>query len=229
MKRACIPAAVLLFFLAVSSGLQAQAVSTACTVGKDRVTLGFGMAGTAFEGLFIDTGTVIEDYLYLGVGWNLKFGTLGEAPLQESVIRGVCALPVLTQDDIIPVSFILTAIYEKINSSGAYLDTEGLIRTGTGYEAAVDLYRDFAVGSGFTLRTVLSGVYTAGVLITEPLVGTTGTTTTERYARYLYGIKLGVLYKLEDRLVLSFAVNGHMDESFGIHYGAVFGIASAGK
>lgn len=227
MKKACVPMVFAFLLVFTVSGLSAQALSTASTGGKNRVAIGVGMVGAAFEGLFLDTGTVIEDYLYLGVGWNLKAGTLEGEAMQQSMIRGMCGIPVLTQDDVIPVSFLLTGIYEKISTTSDYLDTQLLIRTGTGYEAAVDLYRDFTIGSGFLLRTVLSGVYASGVIITEPVVGSVGSAVTERYTDYLYGLKLGVLYNLQDRLVLSFVINGHLDGAFGIHYGAVFGISAA--
>jgi len=220
---------LMFLFILAGAGLFAQALPSATALGGNRVSIGVGMAGAAFEGLFIDIGTVVEDYLYLGVGWNLEFGTLEGEAMQQSMIRGVCGVPVLSQDDVIPVSLLLTGVYEKINTNGTYLDEQELIRTGTGYRAEVDLYRDFSIGSGFTLRTTVSGVYASGAIITEPLVGTEGTTTTDRYTTYLYGLKLGVLYELENRLVLSLAVNGHLDEAFGIHYGAVFGIAASEK
>ena len=228
MKKIVITA-VLLFSLFVPGAVShAQSLTTASAGGGNRVALGFGMAGSSFEGLFIDTGTVIEDYLYLGVGWNLKYGDLGGSAMQQSMIRGVCSLPVLSQDEVMPVSFLLTGVYEKINSTGDYLDASELIRTGTGFKAAVDMYRDFPFGEGLVLRTDLSGIYSSGVLLTESAVGaeTEVSPTQERYSEYLYGFKLGILYTLEDRLGLGVTVNGHLDGAFGVHYGVIFSIFS---
>lgn len=214
---------LLLFILILpATVLSAQALPSATALGGNRVSIGFGMENIAFEGLYVDTGTVIEDYLYIGVGWNLKLGTLEGESMQQSMLRAFCGLPVISQDDVVPLSFLLTGVYEKINTTSAYLDTAELIRTGTGFQAAADLYRDFALNGGFTLRMVLSGVYASGVILTESVGYTEVTPVTEPYTEYLYGLKVGILYNLEERLGLGLTATVHLDGAFGIHYGAVF-------
>ena len=148
--------------------------------------------------------------------------------MQQSMLRGRVSVPIIAQDDVIPISFLLTGVYEKINTTSDYLETNELIRTGTGYQAAVDLFRDFALLKGLTLRTGLSGVYAAGVIITESMIGAESAVQAEQdhYIEYLYGLKLGVLYALDESLVVGLALNGHLDTDFGIHYGLVVNIST---
>ncbi len=218
----------MLILMSFCGAAYAQSLTTATAGGGNRVAVGIGMVGSSFEGFSIDTGTVIEDYLYLGVGWNLQHGDLGGSEMQESMIRGMCTLPVLTQDEVIPVSFLLTGVYEKINTISEYLDDSDLLRTGTGFKAAVDMYQDFSFGEGFYLRTVLSGVYSSGVLLTESAVGAAEevSPTQERYTDYLYGFKLGIIYNLVDHLGLGMTFNAHMDGDLEAHYGVAFTISA---
>lgn len=228
MNKIKLTSVAILLLLMAAPFATAQSLSTASGGSGNQFALGFGMTYTVIEGLFIDTGTVIENYLYLGVGWNLKQGTLGVLPMQQSMLRGRVGIPIITQDDVIPFSFLLTGVYEKINTTSDYLETAELIRTGTGYEAAVDLFRDFALRKELTLRIGFSGIYAAGVIITESVIGAEADVPAEleRYVEYLYGIKTGVLYALDKRLIIGLTLNGHMDADFGIHYGLVVNIST---
>jgi hypothetical protein len=206
----------------------AQALPTVAGTGGNQVSIGIGMVNAGFEGLFIDAGTVVEDYLYLGLGWNLKYGQLGGDSMQESLIRGTFGIPILRQDEVIPLSFVLTGSYQKISTTGDYLEANELIRSGTAYTIAVDAYRDFRIMEALVLRPGLSGVYDAGVIITESIIGAASPVAAaqDRYVHYLYGIKVGVLLELDERLVLGTALNGHLDSEYAFHYGLIFNISS---
>jgi len=144
------------------------------------------------------------------------------------MLRGVCSIPVLAQDSVIPITFLLTGVYEKIGSSSEYLDTAELVRSGTGYRVAIDVFRDFVIMKGISLRAGLSGTYASGTIITESVIGssTPVSAVLEQYVDYLYGIKIGILYTIDKRLVLGASLNGLLDADFGIHYGFVFNISS---
>lgn len=212
------------------SGLSAaaQPLPAMAGAGGNQVSIGIGMVNTEFEGLFIDAGTVVEGYLYLGLGWNLRYGQLAGDSMQESFLRGICGIMVLRQDEVIPISFFLTGSYEKISTTSDFLESNELLRTGTGYLIAIDAYRDFRLMDGLVFRPGLSGIYSAGVMLTESIIGAASpaNVSQDRYAKYLYGIKLGLLFELDERLVLGTALNGHLDSEYVVHYGLIFNIMS---
>lgn len=220
-------AVTILLLLTVQSGF-GQSLSSGTGGGGSTVAIGAGMAGASFEGVFIEAGTVIEEYLYLGIGWNLQFGLLEGEVLQASVIRGLCTVPIISQDEFMPFSFLLTGVFEKINTESAYLDAQELIRTGTGYKAAVDMVKDFPLSEEVRLRLSLSGVYSSGVMISEAAAGAAGEVAPvqERYDSYLYGLKAGFLARFNEGVVFSMHFNGHLDDSYLFHYGLIFSVSA---
>lgn len=224
-----LPAALLLMFLLLPGALlSSQALATATGAGGSQVAIGAGMVNTGFEGLFIEAGVVIEEYLYLGIGWNLGFGAIEEEEAKDSIIRGVCTIPIISQDDYRPFSVLLTGVFEKISTESAYLDANGLIRTGTGYQAAVDLVKDFRGGEGVLFRSALSGAYSSGVLITEPAVDSVAADdpVQERFTMYLYGVKFGLHTAVNEGMMFGMNFSGQLDDDYRFHYGLIFSVSA---
>lgn len=216
-----------MFLITATAGF-GQSLSSATHASGSSVSLGAGMVGASFEGIAIEAGTVIEDYLYLGIGWNLQYGQLEGEALQNSIIRALCSVPLISQDEYMPLSFLLTGVFEKFAGESAYLDANELIRTGTGYKAAIDMVKDFTLSEEVKLRLTLAGVYSSGVMITESIAGAASPVTPlqDRYDSYLYGIKAGFLARFNEGVVFGMHFNGQLDENYLFHYGMTFSVTS---
>jgi len=105
-----------------------------------------------FEGVGIVPGYSIAGILDIGFDLGYTLGEIGGSIASELGIGFAYRAHVLKQSPRIPLSLQIMGSYGLVNVSSEYLDTNDLIRRGTGYTIGVDLSRNFRLTSYWLLR-----------------------------------------------------------------------------
>jgi len=193
------------------------------------LTISAGMDNTAFEGLGLKAGFVIEDFLFIGGDWNMDFITLGEKPGRE-IYLGICATAALLKaDEFFPVSCNVTGSFRKISFTGAYLEENEYVKSGTGFSVEGDIFRDFSLSIPGFIRAGITGGYTSSTYTTEPAGGLSDYSEKqfEENINYWYGLIAGASFVVTEKMVLSVELRGSLDKDFHILYGPAVSIAGS--
>lgn len=192
------------------------------------LSISASLDNTSFQGAEINTGIIIEDFLYLGVDLGIDSHTIEDIPAQELQLGILLIAAVLQQDEVFPVSCTVSGSFRKNNFKSDYLTENDLSKAGTAYSIGLDVFRDFPLTPTFAFRVGLTGSYLSHSYTIEPDTGvsTYEDRTFEKNIDYLYGITTGISFDITEKVMLTFDIKACLDSNFHIIYGPSFSISS---
>jgi hypothetical protein len=192
------------------------------------ISLGFSMENLSAGLLEARAGVVLEDFLGMGVLWGLGFENVGGSPANDIAVGIWADAALLREDELIPVSVHLTAAFEKSRTSGAYLESNDLMMSSTGYTIGIHAARTFSLSDTWSLTPSLTARYLFTTVTTEAIPGSGSTfdTLIESAAEYEYGLDVVAAALLNEAIALEFGAFLHLNDSFDFLYGPVVGLAT---
>lgn len=196
----------------------------------DGQELGFSleMNGIALTSISVDPGLSLEDFLYLGLDWDLGWSEIGGEPAQEVKLGLLCRGLLLEQKDAIPLNVRISGSFQKITFISDYLDTNDLKKSGTGFSVTTEIFRSLQLSKRFAMQFGVVGRYRSYSYVTEPDTGTTDPTlkTFEDTMDYLYGFQGGFSVAFTKNFLLFFNIDLAVNQDYEFIYGPTLGIVS---
>ncbi|MBT3275516.1 MAG: hypothetical protein HN368_20335 [Spirochaetales bacterium] len=189
------------------------------------ISIAFNMDNLTPANAELRAGLDLEGFLLLGILWDLGFTTEGGDSATELAVGVWTSANLLSEENGLPISFGVSGDFRKMRTLSTYLDTNDLVKSGSGYKIGAVLSKNFPINETSSLDLALDGFYQFDTYTLEARAGSgiTFETQISPYTNYTYGITATYVNVLAEDIAISYRLAIHLDKNLRFIYGPGFG------
>ena len=221
MQKSIFRALTTFLFSLVVTSQAATAQSAFLDKGKNGkgVEIRAGLSGLSFEefeGVSVDlvgitAGYAIEGLIEMGLDLNTNLGSIQKTGEDIIDVALLLSVPVLIQDDRIPLSCRINGSYGRSGYFSDALENNGLSKNGTAVSIGADIYTrvQFIASTSFVIG--VEGMYEFHTIVTETSADSYSTVEKESMLRF--GVIAGIALQSKDGIAFSLNAKILFDEN----------------
>lgn len=188
------------------------------------VSIGFSMDNITASSVGLRAGLDLEEFVSLGVLWEMGFTSEGKEPATELGVGVWTDAVLLSEENDLPVTFIVHGEFLKTRILSSYLEDNALVKSGTGYLLGAAVSRRFILSETSVLGAEIDGWYQFHTYTLEAEAGsgidfeTRITPSTD----YFYGLSGTYEMTLAENMTIALGLNVHLNSQLHIFYGPQF-------
>ena len=188
------------------------------------VSIGFAMDNISAHRADLRAGLNLEQFVSLGILWNMGFAGEGDEPATELAVGVWTDAKLLSEDNNLPVTFVVRGEFLKTRFLSAYLDDNDLVKSGTGYRIGAAVSRKFTISDTSGLNVALDGRYEFDTYTLEAAAGSQTTIETQitPSTDYFYGLAVEYEMRVAGNMALAFGLQLYLNSDLHIFYGPRF-------
>jgi len=185
------------------------------------VSLGFSMDNISASGLELRAGLDLEEFIALGVLWDMGFSSEGGEPATELGVGIWTEAVLLSENNDLPISFIVSGEFMKTRLLSSYLEDNELVKSGTGYLIGATLSRRFVLSEKAAIYAALNGWYRFDTYTLEAEAGSEISFETQitPVTDFFYGLQAAYELALSENMALAVGIQLHLNSEFHFFYG----------
>ena len=213
-----------LIFACVSVAAQEEAEEPEEPRDLKVVSVAFEMDSISPSSAGLRASLDLEQFLSLGVLWDMGFTSEGERPATELAVGVWTDATLLSEDNGLPVSFVIRGEFAKTRTLSPYLDENSLVKSGTGYLIGASLSRGFAISGKSALIAAVDGWYRFDTYTLEAEAGSDVTLETQitPSTDYFYGVVVDYEFEVAEKMAISLGLELHLNSGLHLFYGPRF-------
>jgi len=185
------------------------------------VSIGFTMDNLSASAVGLRAGIDLEEFVSLGVLWDMGFTREGGEPATELAVGVWTDAVLLSEDNSLPISFVIRGEFLKKRFLSSYLEENDLIKSGTGYLLGASISRRFTLSGSSALNAAVRAWYRFDTYTLEKEAGSGITFDTQitPSTDYFYGIAAAYEMTLAENIALAVGLKAHLNSELHLFYG----------
>lgn len=221
MKRLAVFLLVLLHTFILTIQIIAQDEEAEPAKDLKTISLGFSMDNTSASGVGLRAGLDLEQFISLGILWNMGFTSEGGEAATELAVGLWTDAVLLSEDNNLPITFIVRGEFTKTRLLSNYLEENELVKSGSGYLIGAAVSRRFALSETAGINAVIDGWYSFDTYTLEAEAGSEITFETQiaPSTDYFYGLSVAYEVNVAENMALAFGAQLHLNSGLHFFYG----------
>jgi hypothetical protein len=188
------------------------------------VSIGFSMDNLTASGVGLRAGIDLEEFVSLGVLWDMGFTSEGEEPATELGVGVWSDAMLLSEENDLPVTFVIHGEFLKTRLLSGYLEENELVKSGTGYQLGAAVSRRFALSEASALNAAIDAWYQFDTYTLEAEAGSSAAFETQitPATDFFYGLSAAYEITLGANIAIAIGLQVHLNSQLHIFYGPDF-------